>query len=168
MADFLYTIKAHPTTYAGVEFRSRLEATWAAFFDICGVKWEYEPIDLDGWVPDFLIQGGNHSVGTLVEIKPVKRLDELDSAYVSKVLVQDGSYHRAIFGMSPWMESMFGVGDYYGDFVGWVLLRKQDQRGHTQRDCLWAEYLSDDMLCRVDPMNAWKHAQNTTRWKGPR
>ena len=31
-----YTIKAIPTTYAGVRFRSRLEARWAAFFDLCG------------------------------------------------------------------------------------------------------------------------------------
>lgn len=50
-----YNIKAIPTTYAGVKFRSRLEARWAAFFDLCGWKWDYEPFDLDGWAPDFLL-----------------------------------------------------------------------------------------------------------------
>ncbi len=29
-----YTIKAIPTEYAGVHFRSRTEARWAAFFDV--------------------------------------------------------------------------------------------------------------------------------------
>lgn len=30
-------------TYAGVEFKSRLEARWARFFDALGAPWEYEP-----------------------------------------------------------------------------------------------------------------------------
>jgi hypothetical protein len=64
-------IKAIPTTYANVRFRSRLEARWAAFFDLAGVPWEYEPIDLDGWCPDFRIISAGQSV--LVEVKPVER-----------------------------------------------------------------------------------------------
>ena len=63
-----YAIKAIPTTYAGVNFRSRLEARWAAFFDLCGWKWDYEPFDLDGWAPDFLLKG---KIKALVEVKPV-------------------------------------------------------------------------------------------------
>ena len=50
-----YTIKAHPTKYNGVQYRSRLEARWAAFFDLIGWKHEYEPIDLPGWSPDFRV-----------------------------------------------------------------------------------------------------------------
>jgi hypothetical protein len=63
-----YTIKAIPTLYNGVQFRSRLEAKWAAFFDLMGLSWEYEPIDCDGYIPDFLVFGDNQSA--LVEIKP--------------------------------------------------------------------------------------------------
>lgn len=63
-----YTIKAIPTTYAGVNFRSRLEARWAAFFDLCEWKWDYEPFDLDGWAPDFLLKG---KIKALVEVKPI-------------------------------------------------------------------------------------------------
>lgn len=61
---------AIPTFYKGVRFRSRLEARWAAFFDIAGWPWEYEPVDLDGWIPDFILTGrkGNK---ILVEIKPI-------------------------------------------------------------------------------------------------
>lgn len=48
-------IASIPTIYAGVQFRSRLEARWAAFFDLVGLRWEYEPFDLAGWIPDFKI-----------------------------------------------------------------------------------------------------------------
>ena len=44
-----------PTMYDGYRFRSRLEARWAAFFDLAGWEWKYEPIDLDGWIPDFWV-----------------------------------------------------------------------------------------------------------------
>ena len=44
-----------PTTHRGTNFRSRLEARWAAFFDLVGWSWVYEPFDADGWIPDFQI-----------------------------------------------------------------------------------------------------------------
>jgi hypothetical protein len=68
-----YDIKAIPTMYAGVQFRSRLEATWAAFFDLVGWNWEYEPLELSGWFPDFKISrisGGIKEL--LVEVKPME------------------------------------------------------------------------------------------------
>jgi len=55
------------TRYDGTWFRSRLEARWAAFFDGIGWRWEYEPFDWDGYIPDFLILGANPLV---VEVKP--------------------------------------------------------------------------------------------------
>lgn len=67
---FEYTIKAIPTLYSGVMFRSRLEATWAAFFDQVGLVWDYEPFDLEGWCPDFLIKYSGRSC--LIEVKPVE------------------------------------------------------------------------------------------------
>ncbi len=30
-----------------------MEARWAAFFDVVNWDWEYEPVDLNGWIPDF-------------------------------------------------------------------------------------------------------------------
>lgn len=62
-------IRAIPTTYAGVNFRSRLEARWAAMFDLLGLRWDYEPpIDFAGWIPDFMITCRLRPV--YVEIKP--------------------------------------------------------------------------------------------------
>lgn len=48
--------------YAGVQFRSTLEAEWARHLDHCGVRWQYEPEGLtlstgeryrpDFWLPE--------------------------------------------------------------------------------------------------------------------
>ena len=67
-------MKAYPTIYQGCRFRSRLEAKWAAFFDAVGWPWEYEPLDFDGYIPDFLLK---IAVPTLVEVKPACGWEEL-------------------------------------------------------------------------------------------
>ena len=67
--DMTYRFKSIPTKYNGVQYRSRLEAKWAAFFDIIKWKFTYEPYDLNKWSPDFkLITGAGQSL--LVEVKP--------------------------------------------------------------------------------------------------
>lgn len=69
-----YDIEAKPTFYKGIQFRSRLEAKWAAFFDYFGWEWQYEPFDLNGWSPDFLLKlpyGTLTNIdNVLVEVKP--------------------------------------------------------------------------------------------------
>lgn len=40
-------IKAIPTKYQGYEFRSRLEARWAVFFDTLEIQYNYEPEGFD-------------------------------------------------------------------------------------------------------------------------
>lgn len=64
------TIEALPTWYAGVTFRSALEAGWAATLDSLDIVWEYEPetIALDSgghYVPDFRLP----ALGTWLEVK---------------------------------------------------------------------------------------------------
>lgn len=63
-----YTMKAIETNYRGYMFRSRLEARWAAMFDLLNWRWEYEPTDFNGWIPDFAIYGKDV---VYVEVKPV-------------------------------------------------------------------------------------------------
>jgi hypothetical protein len=68
-----YTIAAIPTTYRGRRYRSRLEARWAAFFDLLGWRHEYEPFDLGSWSPDFgfpLSDNWTPAQWLLTEIKP--------------------------------------------------------------------------------------------------
>jgi hypothetical protein len=59
--------RAYTTTYGGVEYRSRLEARWAAFFERIGWHYTYEPFDGDGYIPDFVIHGASPMVA---EVKP--------------------------------------------------------------------------------------------------
>lgn len=67
-----YSIKAIPTVYGGVRFRSRLEARWAAFFDLCKWEWEYEPCFKDGWLPDFALKmRDDNSSPSYCEVKPI-------------------------------------------------------------------------------------------------
>lgn len=92
-----YTIAAHPTMYRGIRFRSRLEATWAAFFDLLGWRWEYEPFDLNGWVPDFLIHGATRDA--LVEIKPVSKSDDETITRITKSA--GGAFNLLFCGIAP-------------------------------------------------------------------
>lgn len=63
---FEYTIKNKFCGYKNTVFRSHLEAHWAAFFDSIGISWDYEPTKIDGWIPDFLLNGQYY-----VEVKPL-------------------------------------------------------------------------------------------------
>lgn len=131
-----YRIKAHPTWYRGVLFRSRLEARWAAFFDLAGWKWEYEPFDLPGWSPDFWVSfpcGHSECPDShvlLVEVKPYFSLDEfdghpcLDYPYGgvgdSQRIPADAS---AAFGINPgvtWWEMGHGAGGGEETIANWV------------------------------------------------
>lgn len=147
MADFLYTIKAHPTTYAGVEFRSRLEATWAAFFDICGVKWEYEPVDLDGWVPDFSLKLSGALV--LAEVKPV---DPIRLEYFLKAHSYWKEVQVMLLGLNPSDDGL----PWFGMLLDAPISSKHDW--HDIHEATFIDGIEDK----------WKQASNTTRWKGPR
>jgi hypothetical protein len=50
-------MKAIQTVYKGYNFRSRLEARWAVFFDALGWKWQYEvegfKLPSGNYLPDF-------------------------------------------------------------------------------------------------------------------
>ncbi len=59
------------TEYKGYLFRSRLEARWAYYFDLCGIRWQYEVegfmlSDGQRYLPDFWLPDFNQ----FVEVKP--------------------------------------------------------------------------------------------------
>lgn len=105
-----YDIKAHPTVYGGRQYRSRLEAKWAAFFDRLGWQYEYEPIDLGGWSPDFALFGLGGPV--YVEVKPISRPDR-DTA--QKMSQQPGEH--LLLGLAPFAPGAWLNGRSLGWFV---------------------------------------------------
>lgn len=72
-----------PATYDGLEFRTELDARWAAFFDLAGWSWWYNPAPIDDWKPDFRVRfvckhsecDGQHTL--LVSVLPVAELKGL-------------------------------------------------------------------------------------------
>lgn len=77
-------IRGVPTRYNGTLFRSRLEARWAVFFDLVGWPWAYEPIDLAGYIPDFVLRFPAGAVA--VEVKPAVVLADLEE-HAKKITV---------------------------------------------------------------------------------
>jgi len=66
----LTAITAKPKTWEGIEFRSTLEADWAATLTSLGITWEYEPeiltmSDGNAYIPDFWLP----EIGTWIEVK---------------------------------------------------------------------------------------------------
>jgi hypothetical protein len=64
-----------PNTYNSQRFRSLVEARWASFFDELGWPWEYEPFELKGYIPDFILK---FPKPLLVEVKYEMSLEKLD------------------------------------------------------------------------------------------
>lgn len=69
------TWKARPTTYKGIQMRSRLEATFASTLDAEGIPWEYEPRafanERGQYLPDFLLPPFDNRLRPIyVEVKP--------------------------------------------------------------------------------------------------
>lgn len=79
-------MNAIPTRFAGRQYRSRLEARWAAFFTLLGWPHEYEPLDFNGWIPDFVLMGARR---VFVEVKPVEIFPENIADEVDRSGCQD-------------------------------------------------------------------------------
>lgn len=112
----LENFPAIATAYRQYEFRSRLEAKWAVFFDLCGWSWSYEPLDMNGWIPDFAI--GERPV--LVEIKPFFREEEYADA--KQKIIHSGCHQDVILlGADPaWMSVEYRACGGEAPGVGWL------------------------------------------------
>jgi len=120
MQEVDYTMQAVETIYGGIRFRSRLEARWAAFFDVCRWRWEYEPADFNGWFPDFILVGSRGD-RVFVEVKPIAEA----SAQLEARIDRSGCPAECmIVGLSPTLLCPdWGSGCRMGwlreDFGGW-------------------------------------------------
>lgn len=116
-----YRVPAIPTVYAGVHFRSRLEANWGAFFDLAGWKWEYEPTDLLNWTPDFWLQG---EPDLLVEVKPIREFHEATAKKISQACIASNYRNEVLLlGKRPYE---FRPGEAN---LGWLWEREHPEGG---------------------------------------
>lgn len=163
----IYDIKAIPTRYAGVNFRSRLEARWAAFFDLAKWKWRYEPIDLPGWIPDFWVSlpcghsecGPTHDL--LVEVKPT--LLNFDRGYAGE-LPDDLKAHAIAKWFGGWKGpdgcplpcdavALFGLDP---ENTSWCMVHGAG--GGFESVCSWMTY-------GTDIHGMWAEAGNLVQWR---
>ena len=176
-----YGISAIPTRYEGVNFRSRLEAKWAAMFDLLEWRWTYEPCDFCGWIPDFAIHG---ETLVYVEVKPVATFP-LDVA--EKIDASQCADETLIVGVSPWLseckvsslgwlcERFEGESYCWGDAVlGRWRDSPRNQIGFCHADMSFSDRITGNYdggsygtdavdICEIDAM--WREAGNRTRWE---
>lgn len=105
-------MNAIPTKYKGIQFRSRLEARWAAMLDLLCWPWDYEPIDLQGYIPDFIV--GFPERPLLVEVKPI--LCAAEFAQYEEKLEQSGWQHESLIVGAK----LFSATDYACMSLGWL------------------------------------------------
>lgn len=171
-----------PTEFKGIVFRSRLEARWAHFFDSLNWKWEYEPLDLQGYIPDFLIYGAR---SFLVEVKPIICLTDWDE-YQLEVDVKVGDWRPSmdilLVGSSPLDPFIVGGGGIgmlreRGDWAcaPWHLCYECGEasfhhmtQSYEGRPC---GHYDGDQLIHEPPLYAiksyWNRACNATQWRKP-
>lgn len=153
------------TRYAGIDFRSRHEAIWAATFNKLGLKWTYEPTDLDGYIPDFDLLFKRKPL--LVEIKPAEEDFELAKSKI-ECSGWDGDAAILVSGEHD------PIGIFYEDGFGWdncavaacMACKKPTLMAEGGRWCcrscgagnreLWFAY---------DIRRQWREAQNELQWR---
>nr|WP_309504316.1 hypothetical protein [uncultured Roseovarius sp.] len=150
-------MKAIPTRYAGVNFRSRLEARWAAFFDAANLTWDYEPIDLEGWAPDFGLSVA--SVYVLAEVKPVPLVKDPDT--FARLLPSSPDYLKAEkHSKANWVLELGQRPQTHADYYG--IGRLMDPpTGSSER---WIDV--HDALSIENADVLWLDATNKAQWRG--
>lgn len=176
-----------PTVYAGIRFRSRVEARWAAMFDQFDWRWEYEPLDLDGYIPDFVL---TFHKPLLVEIKSELTIGGL-VPHCRKIEMSGWEHEALLLGATP----VIGNDVRWHDQVSFGLLAERYE-GPTElawtwddaflfrcRECHKISLLHDSggWDCRVtgcydgdhhlsppdlDLVGMWRMAHAHTAWKG--
>lgn len=163
-----YAMRAIPTIFDGIRYRSRLEAKWASFFSYMCWKTIYEPMDLRGWAPDFLITPKSKPM--FVEVKPITQWT-LETVEKTEEAVNQSYMHGS--GKNPIL--MVGVGpEIIGEYamLGWLGIYKNkhwfwDDAVYYKGDVVGLSNLNDLKPPEGEAQKvktAWSQATNSTQW----
>ena len=183
-------IKGIPTKYKGVWYRTRLEARWAVFFDLVGWHYAYEPCDLNGWIPDFLLSGINEEI--FVEVKPLTNfhamtvsphISKINKAMYSSGIKQDALLLGCILPRSEWNNSNHDLGylgeysehfSYEGEWLSWGRAEFHDRGGlgfchayQSFHNRITGEYDGNGGCGSYAPIDKWNKAGNIVQWCKP-
>ncbi len=174
-----YRKRSFPTYYKGRKYRSRLEARWAAFFDLVGWSVEYEPCDLGKWSPDFLLRNRRDGTGLfetdiLIEIKPTAKRDLTVCRKMEVAFDAIGDFGLLLLGFAPWEADSVdylevGLGPPKLLTLGWI----RESRSDPMDDCpaIWhdADAKDIDLSYGLGSTNltfaSWAEACNLVQWK---
>jgi hypothetical protein len=189
-------MNAIPTVYDGIQFRSRLEARWACMFDMMSLNWLYEPLDLDGWIPDFVITNhihknelidGSNGASIFVEIKPIdsfpfdtaKKIETAMAAYEKEKYLEykSGPDHTAI---DCDFDDYLGMYGHPLVILGYTIPIFDSSIGYVNQGCDWKhlfvdrydddefQFSDEGYSAAIDEiMEMWKKAGNMVQWRGP-
>lgn len=123
-------------TYNGLEFKTTLQATWAAFFDLAGWKWWINPVSVNDWKADFKVSflcthsecSGSHTL--FISVLPIpsieSNINHPSQKHHFSVKDSNGNYladSGALFGDNPdatiW-QMAHGAGGGVENLRGWV------------------------------------------------
>lgn len=133
--------KGIATTYAGVNYRSRLEARWADMFVRLGIPASYEAIDLEWYIPDF--RADFEASPLLIEVKDESQYDEL-RAYAPKVVA------------SGWRKDFLILGDRLFENGGVGLFAELDGPGFVYDRALVLACISCGRASFVPENGSWR------------
>jgi hypothetical protein len=109
-------IKAIPTVYKGIEFRSKLEAQWAATLDVLEVPWLYEVegyqlSDGTRYLPDFYLPDSDQffEVKGVMTDKDMHKIEQLSKDSGKDVVIGYPDGHVQMWQWQIWCNSqMYG------------------------------------------------------------
>lgn len=135
--------------------RSRLEARVAAFLDSYQIIWDYEPLDLRDYIPDFIAELPHGT--TLIECKPAVTYTEFKPA-CRKITRSGWSGSAVVLGSQLALApddrpDLTLYGSCEAEHGGWTRV------GRARWPAPWGEYPF------VDAFDHWVAAGNVVQWK---
>lgn len=164
------------TEFDGIMYRSILEARWACTLTLLGLHFEYEPLPLAGFLPDFLVDvhvyaghGKLRKYPTLVEVKPAWLPSDYQEP-ISRIARSGWSGPAIVLGSTVRANDMLSQpGHWCGYAHPEVSQRHAEDGSHEWFPVGWDEQTKSFAFgAKGDLTKIWKQAGRVVRWLPPR